>query len=79
MDARIDGMLYAAIQHPPVLGSKVKTFDDKGPLQVKGVQKVIPLDTFNSAPVIALQRFNRSVESLWLRTIHGRRSREERT
>ncbi len=49
MDARIDGMLYAAIQHPPVLGSKVKTFDDKGPLQVKGVQKVIPLDTFNSA------------------------------
>jgi len=50
MDARIDGMLYAAIQHPPVLGSKVKTFDDKGPLQVKGVQQVIPLDTFNGAP-----------------------------
>jgi isoquinoline 1-oxidoreductase subunit beta len=46
MDAQIDGMLYASIEHPPVLGGTVKSFDDKGPLQVPGVQKVIALEPF---------------------------------
>lgn len=46
MDARIDGMLYASIEHPPVLGGKVKSFDDKAPLGVAGVRQVVTLSPF---------------------------------
>lgn len=50
LDAQVDGMLFAAVQHPPVLGSKLKSYDDKAPLQVKGVQQVITIDGFKGAP-----------------------------
>jgi isoquinoline 1-oxidoreductase subunit beta len=46
MDARIEGMLYASIEHPPVLGGKLKSFDEKGPLQVKGVRQTLTIETF---------------------------------
>jgi len=46
MDAKLDGMLYASIEHPPVLGGKVKSYDDKSPLQVRGVRQIIPIDPF---------------------------------
>lgn len=46
MDARLDGMVYASIEHPPVLGGKVKSYDDKAPLQVAGVQRTVPIDPF---------------------------------
>ena len=46
MDVRVDGMLYAAIAHPPVLGGKVKSVDDLATLKVKGVQRTIPIDPF---------------------------------
>jgi isoquinoline 1-oxidoreductase beta subunit len=46
MDARLDGMVYASIEHPPVLGGKVKSYDDKAPLQVMGVLQTIPIDPF---------------------------------
>jgi len=46
MDVRVDGMLYAAIAHPPVLGGKVKSVDDASTLKVKGVKKTIPIDPF---------------------------------
>src|SRR5579864_1847207 len=46
MDVRVDGMLYAAIAHPPVLGGKVKSVDDSATLKVKGVAKTIPIDPF---------------------------------
>jgi isoquinoline 1-oxidoreductase beta subunit len=46
MDVRVDGMLYAAVAHPPVLGGKVKSLDDKAALQVIGVKKTIPIDPF---------------------------------
>lgn len=46
MDVRVDGMIYAAIAHPPVLGGKVKSVDDSATLQVKGVHKTIPIDPF---------------------------------
>jgi isoquinoline 1-oxidoreductase beta subunit len=46
MDVRVDGMLYAAIAHPPVLGGKVKSFDDSATLKVIGVKKTIPIDPF---------------------------------
>jgi isoquinoline 1-oxidoreductase beta subunit len=46
MDVRVDGMLYAAIAHPPVLGGKVKSVDDSATLKLKGVKQTIPIDPF---------------------------------
>ncbi len=46
IDARMDGMLYANVAHPPVLGSTVKSVDDKAALAVKGVKQTATLDTF---------------------------------
>jgi isoquinoline 1-oxidoreductase subunit beta len=46
MDVRVDGMLYAAVVHPPVLGGKVKSVDDSATLKVIGVKKTLPIDPF---------------------------------
>ena len=46
MDVRVEGMLYAAIAHPPVLGGKVKSVDDSATVKVRGVKKTIPIDPF---------------------------------
>ena len=45
-DERIEGMLYASVQHPPVLGSTVKSLDDSEALKVAGVKKTETIDTF---------------------------------
>ena len=50
MDARADGMVYASIERPPVLGGKVKSFDLQAPLKVAGVRQVIPIDPFTPPP-----------------------------
>jgi isoquinoline 1-oxidoreductase subunit beta len=46
MDTRQDGMLYASIEHPPVLGAKVRSFDDKAALAVSGVRQTATIDPF---------------------------------
>jgi isoquinoline 1-oxidoreductase subunit beta len=46
MDVHREGMVFAAIAHPPVLGGKVKSYDDKAALQVRGVKQTIPIDPF---------------------------------
>ena len=46
MDARMDRMVYASIQRPPVLGGKVKSFDDKETLKVPGVSQTVSIDAF---------------------------------
>jgi isoquinoline 1-oxidoreductase beta subunit len=46
MDVKVDGMLFASVEHPPVLGGKVKSYDEKAPLQVWGVKQVVPMDPF---------------------------------
>jgi isoquinoline 1-oxidoreductase beta subunit len=46
MDARMDGMVYASIQRPPVLGGKVKSFDDKQALKVAGVTQTVSINPF---------------------------------
>jgi len=46
MDVRVDGMLYAAIAHPPVLGGKVKNVDDSATLKVVGVKKTVAIAPF---------------------------------
>jgi len=50
MDARMEGMVYASIEHPPVLGGKVKSYDEKEALKVAGVHQIIPIDPFQQAP-----------------------------
>ncbi|HZE28445.1 MAG TPA: molybdopterin cofactor-binding domain-containing protein [Terriglobales bacterium] len=46
MDARVEDMVYASIEHPPVLGGKLKSFDEKAPLLVKGVRQTVVIDPF---------------------------------
>jgi isoquinoline 1-oxidoreductase beta subunit len=46
MDAHMDGMLYAAIEHPPVLGGKVVSCDDREALKVAGVRQTVAIDPF---------------------------------
>ena len=43
MDARVAGMVYASIEHPPVFGGTVKSYDDKAPLKVTGVRQVVEM------------------------------------
>ena len=46
MDARMDGMVYASIEHPPVLGGKVKSCDDRRRCKVPGVRQTVTIDPF---------------------------------
>ena len=46
MDARMNNMIYASVEHPPVLGGTIKSYDDRAPLQVPGVRQTVLLDTF---------------------------------
>ncbi len=46
IDTRMDGMLYANIAHPPVLGSAVKSIDDKATLAVPGVKQTATIDPY---------------------------------
>ena len=45
-DTQTGGMLYASVLHPPVLGSTVKSVDDKAALAVHGVKQTATIDTF---------------------------------
>lgn len=46
MDVRLDGMLYASIEHPPVVGGKPKSCDEKEALRVSGVRQTMTIDPF---------------------------------
>jgi isoquinoline 1-oxidoreductase beta subunit len=50
MDARVDGMVYASVERPPVLGGKVKSYDDKEALKVAGVRQTVAIDPFQPPP-----------------------------
>jgi len=45
-DTRMDGMLYASVAHPPVLGSSAKTVDEKAALAVTGVKQTVSIEGF---------------------------------
>ncbi len=45
-DARMDGMLYASVEHPRVLGGTIKSYDDKEALRVAGVKQTVTIDPF---------------------------------
>jgi isoquinoline 1-oxidoreductase subunit beta len=46
MDARMDGMVYASIERPPVLGGKVKSCQDQEALRVPGVRQTVLMEPF---------------------------------
>jgi isoquinoline 1-oxidoreductase subunit beta len=46
MDATMPGMVFASVEHPPVLGQKIKSYDDKAALKVPGVQKTLTIEPF---------------------------------
>ncbi len=43
-DAHVPGMVYASIERPPVLGGKLKGFDDSAAKTVAGVQQTVVLE-----------------------------------
>ncbi len=51
IDTRRDGMLYAAITHPPAFGQKLKNVDDRAARAIAGVKDVITFD--NNVVVLA--------------------------
>lgn len=50
IDARVEGMAYAVIARPPVLGGKVRSFDASETLKVQGVLHVVPIDAPSFPP-----------------------------
>jgi isoquinoline 1-oxidoreductase beta subunit len=50
MDVQVNGMVYASIERPPVLGGVVKSCDDQDALKVMGVRRTVPMDRFHGAP-----------------------------
>src|ERR1700741_763137 len=52
MDARMDNMVYASIERPPVLGGKVQSYDNSEALKVAGVRQKIAIDPFKPPPAV---------------------------
>jgi isoquinoline 1-oxidoreductase subunit beta len=50
MDVRLDGMLYASIEHPPVLGGRIRSVDHSEALKVAGVHQTVAIDPFKPPP-----------------------------
>ena len=46
MDARIEGMVYASVERAPVLGGKIKSYDDQEALRVPGVRGTVLIEPF---------------------------------
>jgi isoquinoline 1-oxidoreductase beta subunit len=46
IDARVPGMVYASIERSPVLGGKLKSFDDQEAKKVPGVQQTVVIPGF---------------------------------
>ncbi len=46
IDVRVPGMVFASIERPPVLGGKVKSFNDQEARKVKGVLQTVRLEEF---------------------------------
>jgi isoquinoline 1-oxidoreductase subunit beta len=48
MDAKVDGMVYASVEHSPVLGGKIQSVDNKDVLQVRGVSQTVVIPDFKA-------------------------------
>jgi len=49
-DFRVNGMVFASIEHPPVIGGKVRSVDDSEALKVAGVRQTVSIDPFKPPP-----------------------------
>jgi isoquinoline 1-oxidoreductase subunit beta len=47
IDSKVPGMVFASVEHPPVLGAEVASYDDKEALQVTGVSQTVKLNGFS--------------------------------
>src|SRR5215468_10625742 len=54
IDATMPGMVYASIARSPVLGGKLKSYDDQETRKVRGVQKTVEIPAFKP-PRLAFQ------------------------
>ena len=73
IDAKMPGMVYAAIERPPVMGSAMRNLDDSAAKQVKGVQQVVKLDV--AEPPLAFKPLGGAAviaDSTWA-ALQGRR------
>jgi len=50
IDARMDGQLYAVVARPPVVGGKVKSYDDAAAKEVPGVEAIVEIPGFKMVP-----------------------------
>lgn len=46
MDAKMPGMVYASIEHPPVVGGVARSVDDSEALKVRGVKQTVRIDKY---------------------------------
>jgi isoquinoline 1-oxidoreductase beta subunit len=46
IDARLPGMVYASVERSPVLGGKLKSYDDQESRKVPGVQQTVVIEGF---------------------------------
>jgi len=46
IDAKVEGMIYASVEHPPVYGGKVKSYDEQEALKVSGVHQTMLIEPF---------------------------------
>jgi len=53
IDQRLDGMVFASVERPPVFGGKVKSYDEKETLRVRGVHQTVAIPPFD--PPCAMQ------------------------
>jgi isoquinoline 1-oxidoreductase subunit beta len=51
IDKRVDGMLFASVERPPVFGGKVKSYDNSQALRVAGVRQTISIPPFAFQPL----------------------------
>ncbi|MEL6110044.1 MAG: molybdopterin cofactor-binding domain-containing protein, partial [Planctomycetota bacterium] len=51
IDSRMDNQVFAVIARPPVVGGKVKSFDDSEATAIPGVLNIVELPAFAGAPM----------------------------
>jgi len=49
MDAKMPGMVYASIEHPPVIGGQLKSVEDGEALKVRGVKQTVQMERYQGA------------------------------
>src|SRR5439155_24034884 len=44
IDTRVPGMLFASVEHCPLVAGRVKSFDDRDAKKIKGVHAIVRID-----------------------------------